>query len=311
MVTQKFQWFVDLATSADTMQVVKVTAGGQNVIRRLLPFFTAYKYFKLGQVSVRFVPAATLPVDPTGLSYEAGENTVDPRDQFNPGLVRITNGEDVFNDAQQFTYDDVAEGIYYNTMLDPRWYKFQLQSGFKRSAVPLYYNIGMFKQSNYAGSNILAPVTENGVALGGDTPGQAVMLDNPRSEGVIGAPELTGNINRLYSLYQTGLEGRLGWMPTDSMNSDPVSSLAPTAQYNGSFTVVPEVELLTIVLPKAYKTKFYYRVYVEETVHFREPVIIQWSENGLGDNSGYAPIDRFVRPGATYNMPSAKSTISG
>ena len=50
-------------TSATALQVVKITAGGNPVKNRLAPFFGAYKYFKLGPVSVRFVPASTLPVD--------------------------------------------------------------------------------------------------------------------------------------------------------------------------------------------------------------------------------------------------------
>ena len=92
---QKFRWFVDLSTTPQKVTVLKITCGGTRCLRRLLPFFSAYKYFKLGKTTVKFVPSSTLPVDPTGLSYEAGENTVDPRDLFNPGLVRITNGEDL------------------------------------------------------------------------------------------------------------------------------------------------------------------------------------------------------------------------
>ena len=95
---QKFTWFVDMNTSSTAVQFIKVTAGGDAVKNRLAPFFGAYKYFKLGPVSVKFVPASTLPVDPTGLSLEVGQNTVDPRDQFNPGLIRITNGEDMVDD---------------------------------------------------------------------------------------------------------------------------------------------------------------------------------------------------------------------
>ena len=47
-------------TSATALQVVKITAGGNPVKNRLAPFFGAYKYYKLGPVSVRFVPASTL-----------------------------------------------------------------------------------------------------------------------------------------------------------------------------------------------------------------------------------------------------------
>ena len=133
MTTQSYTYFLDLATSPDRVQVVGVSAGGMECMRRLLPFFAAYKYYKLGHVKLKVVPASTLPVDPTGLSYEAGENTVDPRDQFNPGLVRITNGEDI---VVPTTMDQ-----YYSLMLDRRWFKFNLQSGFSRDAVPRVWRI--------------------------------------------------------------------------------------------------------------------------------------------------------------------------
>ena len=44
------------------------------------------------------VPASTLPVDPQGLSYDVDDpqTVIPPRDQMNPGLVRITNGEDLY-----------------------------------------------------------------------------------------------------------------------------------------------------------------------------------------------------------------------
>ena len=123
-VKQHIQKFYDISTDPDTMQVITIKTGGKDLIMRTLPFFSAFKKFKLGKVSVRFVPASTLPVDPTGLSYEAGENTVDPRDQFNPGLVRITNGEDFYNDVD----GDTPMSMYYNMMMDKRWYKFHLQN---------------------------------------------------------------------------------------------------------------------------------------------------------------------------------------
>ena len=132
---QKFTWFVDMNTSATALQVVKITAGGNPVKNRLAPFFGAYKYYKLGPVSVRFVPASTLPVDPTGLSLEAGANTVDPRDQFNPGLIRITNGEDMADNFMDLTGANIDK-TYYSMMLDRRWFKFQLQSGCRRTAKP-------------------------------------------------------------------------------------------------------------------------------------------------------------------------------
>ena len=164
MVVQSFTWFVDLSTSADTVQVISITAGGNPVKNRLMPFFTAYKYFKLGGVSVKFCPASTLPVDPTGLSYEVGENTVDPRDQFNPGLIRITNGEDFYLDATALSSAN-ADAVYYNMMLDKRWFKFQLQAGTKRYAKPLFWSIAQAHQDNYPGITVNYPKFNDALKL--------------------------------------------------------------------------------------------------------------------------------------------------
>ena len=45
---------------------------------------------------------------------------------------------------------------------------------------------------------------------------------------------------------------------------------------------------MKIVLPMAYKTKFFYRIYIQEEVYFREPVAM-----GVNDRSS---LDRFIRP---------------
>ena len=288
-ITQKFQWFVDLQTSADTMQVVKITAGGQRVRRRLLPFFAAFKYYKLGSVSIRFVPASTLPVDPTGLSYEVGENTVDPRDQFNPGLVRITNGEDFNEDTASLADSEYAQAMYYQLMLDPRWFKFNLQSGFRRRAVPLYWSVGQLHQDVFPGSVQNFPkITKSstGLVSSYDTGNRIDHIENDSS-----AFNYYSGSNP-YSLFQVGGKARMGWMPTDSFYNpgNPDLELGSQAQ-------VPEVELLRVILPKAYKTKFYYRLYIEESVSFKGPVSM-FASNGSNPGTFYPvnSVDRFIYP---------------
>lgn len=97
-IKMKFQSFMDISTSAESMQIITISAGGSEIVRRLAPQFGAYKYYKIGNIACKLVPASTLPVDPTGLSLESGEPGVDPRDQLTPGMMRITNGEDIFED---------------------------------------------------------------------------------------------------------------------------------------------------------------------------------------------------------------------
>ena len=201
----KFTQFFDVSTSAENFQVLTVTAGGNIVKQRCAPQFACYKYYKLGKVSVKVVPASTLPVDPTGLSYEAGETTVDPRDMFNPGLVRITNGEDI-GDFTNWNMD-----TYYSTLLDPRWYKFRLQQGFKRTAVPLAYNVGQIHQSSSPGHILTSPLMDGSYQ-------RLVQV-----EGGAAPTAITHNSNQAdydllkeYALLQTG-RIKLGWMPTDGL----------------------------------------------------------------------------------------------
>ena len=192
------------------MQIISVNAGGDNVIKRLAPFFGAYKYYKLGGVSIKLIPASTLPVDPTGLSYEAGDNTVDPRDQLTPGMCRITNGEDILEDITGLTGDQQRQ-LYDNMLLDPRWYKWMLQSGVKRFGKPRYWQIGQLHQDKWPGANVNIPQIVNSSVTGTQTESQYV-------DGL--TPAYHGNVERgssPYGIFQTGHRGVLGWMPTDGL----------------------------------------------------------------------------------------------
>ncbi len=294
---QSFQWFFDMSTDPDGMQVITVKAGGEQVKRRLLPFFAAFKYYKLGSVNVKFVPASTLPVDPTGLSLEAGESTVDPRDQFNPGLVRITNGEDFNIPESALSTRDFAEAMFYSMMLDPRWFKFQLQSGMSRTARPLYWGVGQLHQDVYPGTVLNMPnvVSESSNAY--------ALATNPNTGELITGPfeaDASGSgSSSPFGLFQTGLKEPLDWMPTDWFQRKYYGQVGSgtasvTSVLDCGMAPVPEVELMKIILPMAYKTKYYYRVYVTETVMFREPVSMNAYEIGAG---GYLPsnnMDRFI-----------------
>lgn len=260
----KFQSFVDLQTSATSMQVIQWSVGGVEVVNRCRHLFGAYKYFKLGKISVKLVPASTLPVDPLGLSYgDSDPQTVDPRDQMNPGLVRITNGEDIFTNVSALDADRQVK-IYNAMMLDPRWSKFMLQSGFRRSAYPLYWQIGQIHQDKYPGATNNIPgvvssatVTSHGVTVGcfdqwNDTAGAHAQIHDYGSHA--------------RGLFQVGHRGKLGFLPTDYFQEiyDGSGNLHNSYGVNN----VPEVSVITCVLPKAYKTIYYYRCYITEEVIF-------------------------------------------
>lgn len=266
LVKQKVQSFFDISTTTDGYQILQFNAGGNDLIRRMPGMFGTFKYFKLGNIKVTAVPASTLPVDPTGLSYEQGENTVDPRDQLTPGLIRITNGEDMrgFTDGSVLTSDDEYNAM----MLDPRWFKFMLQSGFKRSCTPKFWGIGMLNQFYAPGSVVNVPVADE------------TLLGQFRADSLITTPtgSSSQNLNNLSpigsndlsnGIFQTGQKIRMGWLPTDAINRNQKIS---TNQ--GMINSVPECQCITVILPKQRKTRYYYRVFCTETIYFRDPVVV-------------------------------------
>lgn len=268
-----FQHFLDISTSAAGLQIIKVKAGGEYVRDRCKHLFSTYKYYKLGKISAKLIPASTLPVSPSGLAYNPGDEwQVDPRDQLSPGLVRITNGEDIVEDLSFLNAGTIRQ-MYTNTMLDPRWSKFMLQSGFSRSAIPLYWNVGNLKQAVYPDAYRNLPKTMTSLD------GQSLL------EGTVGDEEVVTNGGKYNSwpdgsrpegLFQTGHRGKLDWMPTDAYEN-LVSVTASDKDGNSTehwnqipmLMPIPTIDCITIILPQAYKTLYYYRLFITETVYFR------------------------------------------
>lgn len=293
VVKMKFQSFVDIATQADNMQIISVNAGGKDVIKRLAPFFGAYKNYKLGGVSIKLIPASTLPVDPTGLSYEAGENTVDPRDQLTPGMCRITNGEDILEDITGLTGDQQRQ-LYDNMLLDPRWYKWMLQSGVKRFGKPRYWQIGQLHQDKWPGATVNMPVfPADGTTI--------LRTDAEHLAGVSGSGNARVNTvgSSAYGIFQTGHRGVLGWMPTDGLQH--LYKTAGDGVKEAFLAAVPEVELFKILMPPMHKTNYYYRMFITETVYFKDPVVM--------NVNGYRPIDVFHQTPFGYPKVPTQSII--
>lgn len=309
-----FQHYCDLSTKAGAVTLITVYAGGHNVFDRSVPFWNAFKYFKLGPVNIKLVPASTLPVDPTGLSYAAGEQGVDPRDMLTPGLVRITNGEDFWPNINEEGIGEDARHAIYNAMtLDSRWFKWNLQSGISKSATPRFWVIGQTRQDYYPGSIINVPC-----AAGNSEPKDwrgtsAERLYDPYLADPTIAQETARQFSSDRGLIQTGMHGELGWMPTDALvnldvhgdSKDDDSEVYPTINN------IPHVELFRILLPPAYKTKFYYRMFVTETVYFKE-IVDQppiWFDGVTPKR--YAPLDRFIRDyGTKAMMPTHYDSIT-
>lgn len=286
VIRMKFQSFMDISTTDQSMQIITISAGGQEILKRLAPQFGAYKYYKIGAISAKLVPASTLPVDPTGLSYESGDNTVDPRDQLTPGMMRITNGEDVFEDISGLS-DDHQHAIYNNMLLDPRWFKWMLQSGTSRRAYPRYWQIGQLHQDKWPGAIMNYPLVLNGALKGTAKQLKGVSDTDPKAEV---SSFYAGSDPR--GIFQTGHKGVLGWLPTDGLQPTSAVGVSPL------LTSPPEVEVMKIILPKAYKTKYFYRLFITEEVLFREPIVNFGIPNPAGGN--VRPIDIFH----SVSMPS-------
>lgn len=283
LIKVKFQSFMDISTQDGQMQIISISAGGKNLLKRCPAQFSAYKYYKIGNISVKLVPASTLPVDPSGLSYEPGQNQVDPRDQLTPGMMRITNGEDVFEDITNMPAEDQIK-LYNGMMLDPRWYKWMLQSGVKRHATPRYWQIGQLHQDKWPGATMNIPNYSDS-----DHDGDTYIEDTTTIQwhGHGGSstghsssvPEFYNNGNSApEGFFQTGHKGVLGWLPTDGFEYGQPFISAP-----------PEIEVMKIILPPARATRYYYRAYISETVYFREPILM-----AIGNaDFPYRPLDIF------------------
>lgn len=288
----KFQSFMDISTDDASMQVISISAGGPEVLKRLSAQFSAYKYYKLGNIAIKLVPATTLPVDPSGLSINAGGQGVDPWDQLSPGLIRITNGEDIFENMAGLNTAEM-DAIFKNMQLDPRWYKFMLQTGVKRHASPRYWQIGQFHQDKWPGMVTNLPeVNGNGICTG-------TLHTIEDSITGIGVQTMYAGGSSPMGLFQTGHSGVLGWMPTDGMTFVP-DTTGKTIPFLAS---PPEIEVIKIILPRASLTKYPYRLYVTETVYFREP-IVNFGVPYNDPQSGVMylrPLDVFHTPG--YPVP--------
>lgn len=299
----KVQTYLDVATSAESMQVLNFSVGGKTLKQRCMHLFQAFKYYKLGKISIKFCPASTLPVDPLGLSYDDEDPlTVDPRDQLDCGLVRITNGEDIFDDLTGLS-DEQMQGMYQAMLLDPHWYKFGLQSGFKRTAVPLYWQIGQLHQDYYPGSTI-----NTGVAVASS--GQLVYGSTSHLIGNTVDDPTRGNQSAIIDgvnsdprgFFQVGHRGRLGYLPTDALQPLPATGTGTDLVDRPLLASIPEVRVITAILPKMRKTLYYYRVYITEEIFFSG---LRHFGPAVGNNAWYGGIDQFVRPKWTQaSLPS-------
>lgn len=223
---------------------------------------------------------------------------------MNPGLVRITNGEDIFTNVSSLS-DAQSQGIYNNMMLDPRWSKFMLQSGFKRTATPLYWQIGQLHQDAYPGAIVNMPMLDNSSESSNTATN---FMRYPGTAGAAGPSFFNISQNSdPRGFFQTGHRGRMSWIPTDALVETASSGgVKETAKLNN----MPSVNCITLVLPKMHKTLYYYRCFITETIY-----LAGLKNTGINENDGsnfyeYRALDNFIGvPYPTAMLPTGARVI--
>lgn len=98
-VFAKYTELYDISTDIGKNIHYKIhTPTGVSHMRKLAGLYKQFKEYKYLGATIAWVPITTLPKDLLGVSYEAGENTVDPRDLINPILHKGYKGESLITD---------------------------------------------------------------------------------------------------------------------------------------------------------------------------------------------------------------------
>ncbi|QBP37084.1 capsid protein [Porprismacovirus porci14] len=322
MVKASVMEIYDLQTNVGKGTVLKVhTPTGNNVKRHLFGHFLQYKRYKYLGAKVSLIPASTLPADPLQLSYEAGDQNIDPRDMVNPILWKHYHGEtmttDVLHVQDQLDYSQkdmvdpyvagysVGESnyaqfgtngvpidkVYPRALMDTSFRKAGVQTGFSTYVKPFVYNVtsniqlapGLsgsdpkFDSSKFMGmpypgatsQQTIEPITRSGDYLTG-----------PRESGYKSDANLINNgTEPKYRLaFQTSNLVPLGWQDTlsrDFNGSSTVtggSAIGSSIQNMGDFGIgpnLPDIPMLYILMPPAYKTEFYFRMIIKHYFAFK------------------------------------------
>lgn len=324
MVKASVMEIYDLQTQVGKGTVLKVhTPTGNNVKRHLFGHFLQYKRYKYLGARVSLIPASTLPADPLQLSYEAGDQNIDPRDMVNPILWKHYHGETMTTDVlhvqdqldysqdgmvdpyvagysigeanySQFGTSGVAiDKVYPRALMDTSFRKAGVQTGFSTFVKPFVYNVtsniqlapGLrggnnsgLQSSKFMGLSDLEATSQITVpAINGPD------LFGPRESGYKSNAKAgqSANSEPKYRLdFQTSNLVPLGWQDTLSRDFAPGTTVGPSgtavagSPYDsmGDFGVgpnLPDIPMLYILMPPAYKTEFYFRMVIKHYFAFK------------------------------------------
>lgn len=258
----KYQEIYDVNTISDKISIIGIhTPVGAKPRQMLSGFFTQFRKYKYQGCSVVATPAQRLGLNLAQLSTEAGASTVNPKDVFNPALVRGCHGDNLSsalnsiykgaftNEGSSLGKDDQSDNVvpagsltweqmYYRMLQDPSFKKFSLSSGIKLSGLhPMVYNVASDHQlmPSEASANVgkMAPVGDVGTAL----------EMSSATTGGISKGDGTGT-TQIYPQFFTNRLQSLGWLDTRQLFN---SSTGSTPAY----TVLPKIFMACIILPMA------------------------------------------------------------
>lgn len=259
----KYQEIYDIQTVSNKVGIIAIhTPTGSKPRQMLSGFFTQFRKYKYNGCSVVATPAQRLGLTTPQLSTAAGDAMVNPKDVFNPALVRGCHGDNL-NAALNSIYkgsfategssigmDDYGstvvpadgltwEQMYYRMLQDPSFKKFSLSSGIKLSGLhPMVYNV--------ASNHQILP-SEGSAAVGQIVTGSGGDSELGFSESTrLNVTDGTGTGSVRYPQLMTNRLQSLGWMDTKQVinpGADPSNT--------PSFTVLPKIFMSLIVLPPA------------------------------------------------------------
>lgn len=260
--TAKYQEIYDINTVSNEVSIIGIhTPVGSKPRALLAGFYQQFRKFKYKGCSVVGTPAQRLGLQMTDITVEAGTSGVNPKDVFNPALVRGCHGDNLtaaLNSIYKGSFEQEGSSIgmdqhgvsvkptgdltweqmYYRMLQDPSFKKFNLSSGIKLGGLhPMIYNVASNHQimPHYLGAAAGALVPDGGesvtfgfdIATGGSVPDGA------------------GSTSGLSPQFMTNRLQSLGWMDTKQVLNNPDGTGQPV------FTELPKIFMACLILPPA------------------------------------------------------------
>lgn len=285
-----YQEIYDLNTRDQRVSFLGIhTPTGAKPRQMLDGFFSQFRKFKYKGCNVKLVPCATLPVDPLGVSYEAGSQQVDAREMVNPIVFKGCHGESmggVLNQLYKSTgfsgtgtsIDESGtnpintgglnwpEEMYYSALSDKTFKKFGIQSGMDVKGLhPLVHTLAMNHPMlpNSAHSDRGTLTTANSAPLWGGNDkvwnGDMVSATAP----VLGLGQVED------TMFTNGCKS-LGWLPTRSLAQYTSGTNTDTGSPKEVYSYLPKLFMGMIILPPCYSVKMYFRCIITHFFEFKE-----------------------------------------